>query len=124
MGYFYLITVLLAIVFFPFYYQDLPNYATSYTEWSLESRLDRMDDNSSGVREIIFETTPTILILCSSVSLFINQKVNFILRGFCILIIFDVCLYSIFIWSKVFCDASDNNICGLYKFIEYENLDS
>ncbi len=74
-------TVLFSIAFLPFYYDNfLPSAAVSYSDWSLQSRVERLGDNTSGIREILFETFPTILLLCSSIYISFNKKINLFLR--------------------------------------------
>ena len=82
-------TLILGLAFMPFYYQEfLPSYAVSYSEWSLQSRVDSIGDNSSGLREILFLTLPTLLILCSSIHIVFTEKYNIFYRLLFILILF------------------------------------
>ena len=73
--------LIFGISLLPFYYESfLPSAAQSYSEWSLDSRVQRMESNASGIEEIFLKNLPSLLILCSSIYIFFSKNFNIFFR--------------------------------------------
>ncbi len=111
-------SILFSIIFFSFIYKGfLPSEALSYTEWSLQSRVDRMSSNSSGIKEVLFQTTPTILLLCALIHFLFTPKYNFLLR------IFSLILLILYLYTQLISGARANLMITMLligTFINYK----
>ena len=106
----------LAIAFSFFIYKNfLPSEAVSYAEWSLQSRLDRSQTNTSGISEIVLVTTPTILLICSLIHILFSYKFNIILRVFSFLIIF------LYLYTQLLSGARANLMITIILLATYIN---
>lgn len=89
--------ILFSIIFFSYIYKSfLPSEAVSYTEWSLQSRVDKLSSNTSGLQEIVFTNIPTVLLICALIHILFANKYNFLMR-FVALILIVLYLYTQFL---------------------------
>jgi len=108
--------IFFSIIFFSFIYKSfLPSEAISYTEWSLQSRVDKLSSNSSGLKEIIFQNTPTVLLICALIHILFANKYNFFLR------LFSLILISLYLYTQFLSGARANLMIAMLLLSVYIN---
>lgn len=76
-----LVTALVGVACIPFIYESfLPSASVGYSEWALQSRLEDLQSNTSGLKEIFTETLPIVLIICSSIHLLFTPNYFLVVR--------------------------------------------
>jgi oligosaccharide repeat unit polymerase len=75
------VTALAAGACLPFIYESfLPSAAVGYQDWALQSRVEDLRSNTSGLKEIFTETLPIVLIICSSIHLLFTPNYFLVVR--------------------------------------------
>jgi oligosaccharide repeat unit polymerase len=77
----YKISMVCGLIFFPFIiYKFQPWNATSYADVALSIRVEQLSDKAAGIKEIIFENIPTMLILTACTCALFDYKIHKLIR--------------------------------------------